>query len=130
VICRADYLKLLLANAPRQATIDPYTREEAERLVSTAGPEWRPFLLCALRTGLRLGELRALEWGDIDWRNRFIRVERNFVEREFTTPKNGLARNVDLSLQLRATLRLWRRQRRAAWMAVGPAATAGVSVGR
>jgi integrase len=89
-----------------------------ELLLETAEehfPEWHAFLLCALRTGLRLGELRALEWGDFDWRRRFIRIERNFVEGAFTTPKSGLARNVDMSLQLRAVLRLWRRQQRAAW---------------
>lgn len=78
-----------------------------------------PLLLCALRTGLRLGELRALEWGSLDWRQRFIRVDRNFVEGQFTTPKNGTARDVDMSLQLRAALRLWRRRQRVAWLVVG-----------
>ena len=109
-------------NAPKRQTIDPYTREEVEILLETASQsfaEWHPFLLCAVRTGLRLGELRALEWGDLDWRQRFIRVERNYVEGAFTTPKNGHWRNVDMSLQLRATLRLWRRHQRAAWLQRG-----------
>jgi integrase len=109
-------------NAPKLQTIDPYTRTEAEILVDTAAthyPEWQPFLLCALRTGMRLGELRALQWGSIDWRQRFIRVERNFVEGAFTTPKNGTFRNVDMSLQLRTALRLWRRRQRASWMSRG-----------
>ena len=86
-------------NAPKRPTIDPYTREEAELLVATARtryPEWAPFLLCALRIGLRLGESRALEWRSIDWRRRFLQVDRNFVEGAFTTPKNGLTRRVDL----------------------------------
>jgi hypothetical protein len=52
-----------------------------------------------------LGELRALEWV-MSTGQRFIRVERNFVEGEFTTPKSGIARNVDISLQLRSVLRL------------------------
>jgi integrase len=109
-------------NAPKRAPIDPYRREEAEILVVVAEqhfPEWHPFLLCALRTGLRLGELRALAWKNIDWRERFIRVDRNYVEGRFTTPKTGHCRNVDMSLQLRAALRLWRRRQRAAWLAVG-----------
>jgi integrase len=75
--------------------------------------------LCAVRPGLRLGELRALEWRDVDWRQRFIRVERNYVEGAFTTPKNGHCRNVDMSLQLRATLRLLRRHQRALWLQRG-----------
>ncbi len=109
-------------NAPKRFVIDPYTRAEAEILVAVAEehyPEWQPFLLCALRTGVRLGELRALQWGDIDWRQRFLHIERNYVEGTFTTPNNGLARNVDMSLQLRTALRLWRRRQRAVWMAVG-----------
>ena len=109
-------------NAPKKETVDPYTREEVEVLLETAGahyPEWHPFLLCALRTGMRLGELRALEWGDLDWRNRFIRVERNYVEGAFTTPKSGLSRSVDMSLQLRAVLRLSRRRQRATWLQRG-----------
>jgi integrase len=109
-------------NAPKKAVIDPYTREEVELLVETARlhfPEWHAFMLCAVRTGLRLGELRALEWGDIDWRQRFLYVQRNFVEGAATTPKSGRARKVDMSLQLRAILRLWRRRQRAAWFLRG-----------
>ena len=57
--------------------------------------------------------------GDFDWRQRFVRVNRNFVEGEFTTPKNGTLRNVDMSFQFRAVLRLWRRQQRATWLKAG-----------
>ena len=64
-------------NAPTRYVIDPYTREEAALLLETARvhyPEWYALLLCALRTGLRLGELRALEWGDVDWRQPLCSV--------------------------------------------------------
>jgi integrase len=109
-------------NAPKKAQIDPYTREEVAQLLDVSQEhfaEWHPFVMCAVRTGLRLGELRALEWGDFDWRQRFIRVERNWVEGKLTTPKNGMARNVDMSLQLRAVLRLWRRYQRISWFERG-----------
>lgn len=115
-------LNLRDPDAPKKAVIDPYTREEAALLVETARehyPEWHPFVLCALRTGLRLGELRALQWGDFDWRNRFVQVERNFVEGKLTTTKSGKARRVDMSLRLRAALRLWRRQQRIDWFKRG-----------
>jgi integrase len=109
-------------NNLKKVPIDPYTRDEAKKLAETARqffPDWFTFLLCALRTGLRLGELRALEWGDLDWQQRFVHVERNFVEGEFTTPKNGSTRNVDMSLQLHATLRVWRRLQQALWLTRG-----------
>ena len=46
------------------------THEEAERFLTAAKeycPERYPLFLTALRAGLRLGELLALEWGDIQF---------------------------------------------------------------
>jgi len=46
------------------------TREEAERFLSAVtevSPEWQPFFLTALRSGLRKGELIALKWGDLQF---------------------------------------------------------------
>jgi integrase len=109
-------------NELKKNPVDPYTREQVDVLLATAErhfPDWYVFMLCALRTGMRLGELRALEWDAIDWRNRFIEVRRNYVEGAFTVPKNGLTRRVDTSTQLRAQLRLWRRQQRLVWLRQG-----------
>lgn len=41
----------------------------------------------ALGTGLRLGELRALRWRDVDRERRLIRVERAYSRGELKTPK-------------------------------------------
>ncbi len=45
------------------------------------------FFDVALGTGLRLGELRAIRWRDIDRGMRLIRVERAYSRRELTRPK-------------------------------------------
>jgi len=102
--------------------IDPFTRDEAAQIVTTAAqsfPEWHPWALTALRTGLRLCELLALQWADIDWHGGYIQVERAIVRGNLTTPKNHQRRRVDLSRQLRATLRLWRRRESARWLKLG-----------
>ena len=39
-------------------------------------PPYYPLFLCAVRTGMRLGELFGLQWGDIDFEGRFIEVRR------------------------------------------------------
>jgi integrase len=87
--------------------IHPLTREDAQKLLSTIErhqPEYYAFFLCALRTGLRLGELLALQWGDLDFTNRIIEVQRNLVSGKLTTPKNTNRRRVDMSTQLAETL--------------------------
>jgi integrase len=47
-------------------------------------------------TGLRLGELRALRWGDIDFTNRIVHVRRNFTYGSEGVPKSGRVRSVPL----------------------------------
>lgn len=49
--------------------------------------ERAPYITAAM-TGLRAGELVALRWRDVDWRNGVIRVRRNHVMGEFGTPKS------------------------------------------
>jgi integrase len=96
--------------------IQPLTREEAAHLAAVARvhfPRWYPFVLCALRTGLRLGELLALHYGDLDWNSRFIVVQRNLVRGVVTTPKSHQRRRVDMSTQLAAALLEWRLSQQA-----------------
>ncbi|MGA2450479.1 MAG: site-specific integrase [Polyangiaceae bacterium] len=71
--------------------------EEADRLVTAADPEWRTMIVVALKTGLRLGELIALAWDDVDLVAGRIVVSRNVARGEMTTPKSGKAREIPLS---------------------------------
>jgi integrase len=107
-----------------------YTEPETKLLLATAErsfPEWYAFLLTGLRTGLRPGELFALQWKDIDWAGNFIRVHRGWVRGQvagkkvygMTSPKNRRERTVDLSLGLKRELARWRRSEQARWMAKG-----------
>lgn len=60
--------------------IQPLTREEAAEFLKAArehAPREHPLFLCALRIGMRLGELLALRWGNIDFAGRLIEVRRN-----------------------------------------------------
>lgn len=65
-----------------------------------AGSEWeRVVIMVAAFTGLRLGELRALRWRDVDFSNRLIHVRRSHyggAEAQDGTPKGGNARSVPL----------------------------------
>jgi integrase len=118
----ASRLGRLIKVKERKADVNPLTREEARAFlgaVQTHYPRYYPFFLCALRTGMRLGELLALEWGDIDFRGGFIEVRRSLVEGRFTTPKNGKTRRVDMSRQLSDTLRTLQVKRKEETLAKG-----------
>jgi integrase len=47
-------------------------------------------------TGLRMGELRALRWGDVDFAGRTIFVRQNWVRSRLRKPKSGKVRSVPL----------------------------------
>jgi integrase len=103
----ATRLRKFIKAKDRKADVNPLTREEAQTLLKVLAdhyPRYYPFFLCALRTGMRLGEIRALKWSDIDFQGGFIEVCRAYTKGHFTTPKNGKTRRVDMSRQLGKTL--------------------------
>ena len=67
-------------------------------------PGHYPFFMCAFRTGMRRGELLGLQWGDVDWHGRFIKVERSHKLGRIPT-KTGKTRRVDMSDRLIETLK-------------------------
>lgn len=97
-----------LPKTSKRRKIDPLTREEFSQLLVTAKdklPRYNPLFLCAVRTGLRMGELLALQWPDIDWQGGFIEVRRNYTHWKVTTPKSGESRRADMSKELTQTLK-------------------------
>lgn len=52
--------------------------------------------LTVLKTGMRVGELLALRWSDVDLTNAVIRVRWSFTGGRLTSPKNHERRDVDL----------------------------------
>lgn len=85
--------------------------DQAARLVAATAPEWRTLVLLALRTGLRLGELLALRWCDVDLERARLVVRRSVARGIIGTPKNGKTREVDLSEHARDALRAHRHLR-------------------
>lgn len=106
----------------RSTDIQPLTRDEATAFLAVAqehAPDSYPFFLCALRTGMRLGELLGLEWGDLDFHGRFIEVRRNLTGGVEGTPKNGKSRRVDMSAQLADELKKLKTKRKEQKLANG-----------
>jgi integrase len=100
--------KKLQLRRDRKIEIEPLTGEEVSLFLatcSTHSPEHYPFFICAFRTGMRLGELLGLQWGDVDFHWKFIRVSRSYKLGRLTPTKTGKIRRVDMSDQLLETLK-------------------------
>ncbi len=88
--------------------ISPLTAEEVRGVLQAAEKKGAltvyPILLCAVRSGLREGELIGLQWDDVDFRGGFMEVRRAVVRRRETSTKTHKIRRVDLSPQLQEVL--------------------------
>jgi len=73
------------------------TFDESDRVIKAAAPEWRTFIVVALKTGLRVGELLALKWEDLDLVAGQLVVRRTLWQDQEGPPKGGRNRKVPLS---------------------------------
>ncbi len=108
----------LLSHVPKvhwlkgpQPEFDFLSFEEADRFLQAADPEWQPMFTLALRTGLRLGELRALRWDDVDLVAGRLMVRRCDWRGHLGTPKSGRNRELPLSGDALAALKAQRHLR-------------------
>lgn len=81
--------------------------EESARLLKACAKSrsrsLHPAVLLSIHTGLRNFELRALRWGNIDWRRKVLRVEKSKTA-------GGEGREVPLTALALGTLRAWREE--------------------
>jgi integrase len=81
-----------------------YTVQELNHIFSCLQQEplkWQVFIHVAADTGMRRGEVCALQWPDIDFKTMSVKVSRNLQYTStkgvyVTTPKNGKSRIVDM----------------------------------
>ena len=81
--------------------------EESKRLLEAAKaePEWHAMIMTAVRTGLRIGELRALRWEDVDLVAGRLTVRRSAFKNQ------GRKRTVELGLEVLQALKKHRHLR-------------------
>ncbi len=99
-------------------------QEEALALLLAAPPQWKSMVMIGLRTGLRIGELRGLQWGDVDFARSLLHVRRTDPGRpdmDPNSPKGNRPRVVPLTPDaltcLRETLAesVWRKPAHFVW---------------
>ena len=75
--------------------------------------------LTAIHTGMRLSELAGLQWGDVDFRGKFLTVRRQVVYGRIQRTKTDKIRRIDMSDSLMEALRRHRKARREEWLKKG-----------
>lgn len=89
----------------RSGDIDVLSPEEVWALVrAAASPQDGAIFLTAAFTGLRMGELLALHWRDVDFHGSTIRVRASYAGGQLTTPKSGKVRAVPMAPDVAAAL--------------------------
>jgi len=104
-----NILKSLNLEKEKKIEINPYTYEETRQFLDICQkhyPKTYPLLMTAFHTGLRLGELLALEWSDIDFDNRKIKVSKSYKRGLTSGTKTGKTRYVDISDKLFIVLKI------------------------
>jgi len=117
--------RLFPKNSGKKRTIgkeEVFTKDELALLLGTCEKhfaKYHPFFLMAARTGMRLGELLALKWDDIDFNSNFIWVKRSYRRGRYTRPKNGKNRKTDMSNQLAEILQAFLTKQKRTALKIG-----------
>ena len=79
-------------------TTDYLSPDECALLLSKVDGIVREIILTALRTGMRQGELKGLQWSSIDWQNKVITVRHSWCEytKGLCSPKSNRERYIPI----------------------------------
>ena len=85
--------------------VHPFTLDEVARITAVVRADYRPYLVTRFFTGLRTGEINALEWKHVDFDADFIRVRQSIVKGVLQDTKTeGSARDVPMVPTVRTAL--------------------------
>ena len=85
--------------------------DEIQRLLVELGEPYRTMVLVAACLGLRVSEVMGLQWGDVDWENSTVLVQRSVVQTRVADVKTEYSRRpVPLAPALAEALLRWREQ--------------------
>ncbi|WP_373489846.1 tyrosine-type recombinase/integrase [Parasphingorhabdus sp.] len=69
------------------------SKEEIRLLIAKVSPRYRPFIVTAIMTGMRMSELRGLRWSDVDFKHNLISIrQRADRYNELGVPKSKAGR--------------------------------------
>jgi integrase len=112
-ICDRNPIQLVRQSAKRKAVPVVLTPMEVQRLLSALALRERTLVLMAFGTGLRMSELFALKWRDVNFQTNEVSIVRSIVFQVISPCKTEASQKpIPLDPRLADALLLWRQQTR------------------
>jgi integrase len=90
---------------PRSLTVD-----EFQRFVHQLGEPFHAICLVCVCFGLRISEALALKWGDVDWLNQRLNVQRGIVRQQVDEVKTETSETaITITQTMLDTLKTWKQ---------------------
>ena len=126
-ICDRNPIRLVRQSAKRKAIPVVLAPMEVQRLLSALALRERTLVLLAFGTGLRMSELFALKWRDVNFQANEVSIVRSIVFQVISPCKTEASQKpIPLDQQLADVLLLWRQHTRYKgpddWVFASPAA--------
>ena len=112
-ICDRNPIQLVRQSAKRKAVPVVLTPMDVQRLLSALALRERTLVLMAFGTGLRMSELFALKWRDVNFQTNEVSIVRSIVFQVISPCKTEASQKpIPLDPRLADALLLWRQQTR------------------
>ena len=109
VILSPDHITSLLDNVTILSTASKPISQKKRKVTNALKKKYKMLFMLAIFSGARQGELLSLKWGDVDWENSQIHIQRTFNKgRFFTTKTKTSNRKVDLGPIVINELKKWK----------------------
>lgn len=82
-----------------ESHVDPFAAEEQEAILNATSGQFKNQCIVFFWTGMRTSELIALEWSDIDWKRKKIRINRAYTaaaKSDESTKTKSSTREIDM----------------------------------
>ena len=91
-----------------KSDVDPFTEEEQKEIINTSNGCVKNQIIVFFWTGMRTSELVSLEWADIDWQRKKIRINKALTQassKDEVPKTNSGNREIDMLLPVEQALK-------------------------